>query len=218
MNREEFVDRLLLAYAAGGLAAPEALVAAALLALNARARARVAQFEALGGRVIEEEKPVDLREACFRSVMDRIEGRAPAPPPAAAPVRAAPEMPEPLRTLLCACAAFDTGCWSPGEGIEHMELRPRGGGAGRLFLMRMPPGARAEPHRHLAPEVTLVLEGGYTDEFGRYGRGDISVIADPRAAHGPVAGPGGCLCLVLRQGLAQAVRARRRFFFFIARG
>lgn len=216
MNREEFIDDLLLSYAAGGLAAPEALVAAALLALNARARARVAQFEALGGRVIEEERPADLREACFRSVMDRIDGPAPAPRPPSAPMAAG--MPEPLRSLLRTCAVIEAGSWAYGGGIERMDLRSFPASGRQLFLMRMAPGARAEPHRHLAPEVTLVLEGGYADEFGRYGKGDISVIADPRAAHGPVAGPQGCLCLVLRQGPTQAARARRWFFFFITRG
>jgi putative transcriptional regulator len=221
MIHDPFIEGLLLSYAAGNLGTHESLVVATWMALNGTARRRVAAFEALGGRALDEENPADLCGGCLETVLARID--APASlnidaPPAPRSARPAPghsDIPAPLSSLLSRCGEADVGCWSEEAGVQRMVVRigapaPRGvfpAPAPRdMFLMKIAPGCAAPAHRHAEPEITLVLEGSYTDAFGSYRKGDICVISDPAAVHSPVAGGEGCLCLVLCCG--EAPRAR----------
>lgn len=46
--------------------------------------------------------------------------------------------------------------------------------------------------------MLMVLDGIFSDEFGRYGRGDVAAL-DDMVGHHPVAGRGrDCLCLVVQ--------------------
>lgn len=50
-------------------------------------------------------------------------------------------------------------------------------------------------HGHKGREMTLVLQGAFSDADGRYGRGDVE-IADDAVQHTPVAEAGqDCICL-----------------------
>jgi putative transcriptional regulator len=223
MTRDEFLDGLLLAYAAGNLGTHESLVVATLLALNENARQKVARYEALGGRVLEEESPVVMQGACLDRLMQRIETSASAHCPPAPPRHA--DIPDPLFSLLCACDAGGAGVWRRDGVVERMALRvapaertaARASPARRhLFLMKIPPHRAVAAHRHSGVEVTLVLEGDYSDAFGHYKKGDIAVIDGPQLVHTPVAGARGCLCLVLTHGPLRFVtpvgRALAAFF------
>jgi putative transcriptional regulator len=73
----------------------------------------------------------------------------------------------------------------------------------RLSLMRIAPGRTIPRHTHRGDELVLVLDGGYHDEFGHYGRGDVEA-ADASVEHHPVADPGrDCIGLVVDQGPAR---------------
>ena len=55
-------------------------------------------------------------------------------------------------------------------------------------------------HTHASSELTLVLAGGFTDQFGHFLRGDLAE-ADASVEHRPVADPGeDCLCLAVTDG------------------
>lgn len=56
----------------------------------------------------------------------------------------------------------------------------------RAVLYRIRAGRKLPQHSHEGAEVTLVLQGGFTDETGHYRRGDM-VIADEHLDHVPVA-------------------------------
>lgn len=62
-------------------------------------------------------------------------------------------------------------------------------------LMYMKPGSRAPLHTHRGTEVTLVLDGSFHDELGRYGPGDF-LLRDGRHQHTP-ASDEGCLCFAV---------------------
>ena len=71
--------------------------------------------------------------------------------------------------------------------------------AGRtdLVLLRIDPQKPMPVHTHRGREHTLVLAGGFTDEFGHFLRGDFS-STDPTVTHRPVADPGEpCICLAI---------------------
>jgi len=67
-----------------------------------------------------------------------------------------------------------------------------------LTLIRMEPGRGYPRHRHRSDEEVLVLQGGYEDELGSYGRGQLVRYA-PGTEHGPRATgePGGEPCVLL---------------------
>jgi putative transcriptional regulator len=55
-------------------------------------------------------------------------------------------------------------------------------------------------HAHHGTELTMVIEGAFADETGRYGAGDLAEV-EAEVNHRPVAeGPMDCICLVAEQG------------------
>lgn len=64
-------------------------------------------------------------------------------------------------------------------------------------LLKIASGTAMPSHTHLGTELTLVLAGGFSDESGQYGEGDVAE-ADDSVTHRPVADPGeDCICLAV---------------------
>lgn len=64
-------------------------------------------------------------------------------------------------------------------------------------LLWIKAGRRMPSHSHDGSEITLVLQGAFSDGSGRYARGDIA-IADHEVDHRPVAEEGeDCICLAV---------------------
>jgi putative transcriptional regulator len=82
---------------------------------------------------------------------------------------------------------------SLGMGVRQSILSHDEGGSVRLLYI---PGGQAVPdHGHNGLELTLVLQGAFRDETGRFGVGDLEV-ADDDLEHTPVAEDGvACICL-----------------------
>ncbi|HBH26308.1 MAG TPA: hypothetical protein DDX54_02775 [Rhodospirillaceae bacterium] len=72
----------------------------------------------------------------------------------------------------------------------------------RLRLFRLAPGFTIPTHAHGGgEEVTLVLQGAFSDESGRYAAGDLFVMDDEDTTHTPRAClREGCTCLTLTRG------------------
>ncbi|MFN3911594.1 cupin domain-containing protein, partial [Hyphomonas sp.] len=67
-------------------------------------------------------------------------------------------------------------------------------------LYRISPGARIPRHAHAGNEYTLVVAGGFSDERGSYGPGEV-VINGPNDLHQPVGDEGEvCYALAVRDG------------------
>ena len=82
------------------------------------------------------------------------------------------------------------------RGLEEVEIGPRQGPI-RARMMRIAPGGAMPRHTHGGREMLIVLDGGYTDEIGDYGVGDVAA-ADGTLIHKPVADPlEGCLCFAV---------------------
>jgi len=73
------------------------------------------------------------------------------------------------------------------------------GGAAPLSLLRIARGSQVPVHKHAGTEMTLILQGAYSDCFGRYGAGDL-LINDENHQHAPMASADEeCICLVAEQ-------------------
>lgn len=195
-------DAVLLAYGAGSLGSGLSLVVAGHLAVCAYCRDRVTEVEAMGGALLEDVTPAALDDGALDAMLARLDTVGPAPRPA--PIAAALpkalgldhiKIPPALRQRL---AEMPSARWSPLlPGVRQLVLDPqqgRQGGSARL--LRVAPGRRMPDHAHTGLEMTLVLSGGYSDNLGQYGPGDVAE-QDRDQDHVPVADPGeDCICLI----------------------
>jgi putative transcriptional regulator len=87
---------------------------------------------------------------------------------------------------------------APGLSMRPIELS--GSGTARAFLLRSAPGTRMLEHTHTGTELTLVLEGSFSHQGGRFGPGDFD-YGDDEIDHRPLVGDEGpCVCLVAMTG------------------
>jgi len=179
-------EHILAAYAAGALDYPFALVVATHLSLCDECRAACEAHEAVGGALVESSPPEAVSSACKADLMAMLD---------------APHAPEPVYRR--------SGVY-PGPVMEALKGRPPrwkrlGGGVrqtilgagptGSVRLLYIPAGQAVPDHGHNGLEMTLVLQGSFEDETGRFGVGDVE-MADEELEHTPIAGQGAdCICL-----------------------
>ena len=189
--KHHLTDALLMGYAAGTL--PEAfnLVVATHVSMCDSCRAALAEYDAVGGEVMLGSDPVAVTEGSFAATLALIDN---APPVDRRAARNWPNavFPAPLREYVNGDA--DRVKWRRiGGGVQQMVLPTSGGATARL--LRIPAGMAVPDHGHRGLELTLVLQGAFTDETDRFGAGDVEV-ADEELNHTPVAEPGeDCICL-----------------------
>lgn len=179
-------DRLMLAYASGNLPHAFALVIAAHVSLCAECRAAMEAHCAVGGALLDEVPGMPVSDGLRGDLLARLDDRADDTPVH----RRAGPLPGPVMTQLQGRAPR----WrSVGGGVRQCVLSADRTGSARLLSI---PAGRAVPdHSHGGLELTLVLQGAFADETGRFARGDLEV-ADDDLEHKPVAEAGQtCICL-----------------------
>lgn len=188
-------EELLLDHAAGALAEAPALLVATHLALCPRCRAETAALEALGADFLESAPAEPVAESLLERTLACLDGREPPPAAPAGPVWP----PRPLRDYLP--GGLDALPWRRRmSGVWSCSV-PGVGRGGKVEMLRIAPGRAVPPHTHRGSELTLVLEGGYTDELGSFARGDVCV-ADESVRHRPQADQGpDCICLTVVDGV-----------------
>lgn len=179
-------DHLLLSYASGSLPQPFALVVAAHVSMCDECRARLEAHESVGGVVLEDSDQIIMsdaaRDALFARLDDAVETR---------PVyERSGIFPSPVMQAL---NGLPPKWKSLGMGTRQSILEESPEGSVRLLYI--PPGQAVPDHGHNGLELTMVLQGAFSDETGRYGAGDVEV-ADADLEHTPVAEEGEpCICL-----------------------
>ncbi|MBR9650004.1 ChrR family anti-sigma-E factor [Thalassovita aquimarina] len=181
-------DAMLAAYAAGNLPYAFAVAVASHVSLCAQCRAALEAHQAVGGAVLEETGAVAVSSTLKDNILAQLD---------------APFTPEPV---------YERNGIYPGPVMEALKGRaPRwkklGMGVrqdimsadanGSVRLLYIPPGQAVPNHSHNGLELTLVLQGSFSDETGRFGVGDLE-IADEELEHTPVADEGeACICLAV---------------------
>jgi len=199
-------DETLLRYAAGTLATGPRIVVEAHLSGCPVCRARVREFEALGGAVLEESEPSRLSANALANVLSRID---------------AGEMSEPVRSdmpvhidgvrLPDSLRGCDIGRWRwIGPGMRMSRIGVPGDPDANLILLKVGPGRALPDHGHVGAEFTHIVSGSYTDRLGQFGPGDLAEV-DEDVEHQPIVDPDeDCICLAAMEG-------RMRFNGFIGR-
>lgn len=190
--KHHLTDDLLMAYAAGTL--PEAfdLMVATHLSLCDHCRARAESFDAVGGHVLEDQSDsISMSDASLAATMALIAQGAPTPKPAKPGCAV---LPTPLQDYVG--GTVDDIQWkSIGMGVKQAILPTSKDATARLLFI--PAGVAVPDHGHHGTELTMVLQGAFSDEVDRFARGDVE-IADEDLEHTPVADMSeDCICLAV---------------------
>lgn len=179
-------DDLLADYADGRLAQAFAVVVAAHISICDECRARVEAADTLGGLLLQDTDGVALASDSRDRVMAALDQSVHDPVPIgpsgifpAAVMQVLDGNPPRWRML--------------GGGIRQQILIDDRQAS--LRLLYIPPGRAVPEHGHQGMEMTLVLQGSFSDSAGRFGRGDVELAHD-EVNHQPIADPGeACICL-----------------------
>jgi putative transcriptional regulator len=190
-------DETLMRYAAGTLASAPAIVVRAHLARCSACRARVGEYEALGGALLEETEATQMSATALSAVLatlDDEDAAAIAPPPLAPVEIEGIRLPDALR-------GCDIGRWRwIGPGMKMSRIGVPQDPDANLILLKVAPGRALPDHGHVGTEFTYIVSGSYTDRFGTFGPGDLAEM-DEDVEHRPVVDNGAdCICLAAMEG------------------
>ncbi len=194
--RHTVSDERLLAYAAGALSAPEAVVVAAHLSFRPRTAAFARRLQAVGGHMLREIQPEPMGEHALAQVLARTEIDAGLTEPPL-PLNDMSQLPELLRRL-------PLGPWRwMGPGVRVRDVHGPRDGDCRVILLEIKPGCTTPRHTHGGVELTCVLTGAYATETDRFDVGDLEE-ADHQTLHQPrVVSDEPCLCVAALDGQIQ---------------
>lgn len=191
LRRQPSEERLL-AFAAGTLSFPEAVVVAAHLSLRPATRPWADLGAAVGGVLLDDQAPEALSSQARRQVMARLD--AVEPEAKRRPASADPVLPAPLDR-------FALGPWRwLGPGVHVRDVLGTRQGDCRVILLKIASGQSAPRHTHGGVELTCVIDGAYATQDGVFSRGDFEE-ADPSVTHQPkVVSKEPCLCVAALDG------------------
>lgn len=204
MGRSDFrthSEELYAAYTSGRLDPGFVLLLETQAALRPRLQDELDRTDVIGGALLEMENSAPMGFGALDRAMTALDDET-------APVRKAASaatanlkelirLPSPLQDFALDAAGNKGWQWA-GKGLKILNLDV--GGATEVELLRIEPGCGAPRHSHRGNEFTLVVSGGFSDERGSYGPGDVS-IAGPEDTHQPIADDDGvCFALAVRDG------------------
>lgn len=179
-------EPMIAAYAAGNLPKPFAMVVASHVSLCTQCRAAVEAHQAVGGVVLDETETVEISDTLKFDILSMLDR---------------PFTPEPVfeksgiypAPIVEALKGKSPKWKSLGMGVKQHILSEGDEGSARLLFI--PPGQAVPDHSHNGLELTLVLQGSFSDEEGQFDIGDVE-IGDEDLEHTPIAGAGDpCICL-----------------------
>jgi putative transcriptional regulator len=190
-------DETLMRMAAGALGAGPALVVSVHLEGCAVCRDRMANFEAIGGAILDEIPAAPLAADLFGRTMERLEIAQ----PVQAEILVARKRPALGIELPRAMRDCEVGPWKwLGPGFRWSKVRIAGSPDAKVMLLKGRAGLHLPAHGHTGLEFMQVLSGSLSDERGQYFAGDLDEAGDD-VDHRPVVGQeSDCICLAALEG------------------
>lgn len=194
-------DELLTAYTAGSLQLSHALCISTHIEHCKQCQSNMHRLNALGGNLFEKLEPevacTDLKD----SVMAMLD-QAPEPAiekPAA--VQDDSHIPRSLRQFIP--RNYDELEWKKlSPSIKTVPLCTDENGA-QVSLLKIKPGGKVGHHSHMGDEITIILEGSFSDEQGIYRKGDFMMHGSDHK-HKPIATKDAeCICLIVQDAPIQ---------------
>ena len=198
--RHHLSEELLLDYSSGALSEAWSIAVAAHLSKCSHCRASHAKLEEIGGSLLTDSTPEELSDDIFSNVLERLDevgasvgneirknsgwASSYGIPSVVADYLAADTKKLPWMNL--------------GLGVSQVVLKTKDKSA-TARLLKIPAGKKVPHHSHNGRELTVIFSGGFTDETGSYGPGDIQEIHG-NAEHQPWVRDGeDCICLAVTE-------------------
>lgn len=192
-DSSDALEMLLSQYVAGSLPVPVLAMVKAHLEMRKESLAIVSGMEGAAGSEIERLGPLPLanRDSVFDAIVS-------SPPPERASGATKRRNCRIFPESLCDFVGFtaDEVPWRTKlPGFREYTIGQWDGFDAKLLWIR--PGRAVPAHTHEGSELTLVLNGGFSDDNCHYDRGDIAA-ADESVDHRPVADAGEpCICMAI---------------------
>jgi putative transcriptional regulator len=166
---------------------------AAHLEWCAECRAEVAKAESVGGNLLATLPQEKMSDYALIHIWNSIDNTPRVEQPIKPDSRNG--LPSVLSTLLP--ADLQEIKWNTlAFGIKQHKLPEIDSGAGTIRLLQIEQGISIPHHTHMGTELTLILQGSYSDETGKYQCGDLS-DADDSIKHSPIVdSEQPCICLI----------------------
>ena len=187
--RHHLTPELMMAYSAGTLPEAFALVVATHVSMCDTCRAELDSFDAVGGCIVEQGETAERSADSLQATLALIAQGNGTPE---APRISDGTLPSPLQDYVG--GDLSAIKWRPiGMGVKQAILPTSKDATARLLYI--PAGCAVPDHGHNGTELTLVLQGAFSDEEDRFARGDVEV-ANEDLEHTPIADVGmDCICL-----------------------
>ncbi len=184
-------DTVLAAYSAGTLEEAFSLIVASHVSICDDCRAALAGYDAVGGAVLDGMESAEVSDDALAATMALIDAIE---PPVAKSRKSTSIFPAPLEDYVG--GGPDKVRWKRlGGGVKQAILPCSGAATARLLYI--PAGVAVPDHSHNGMELTMVLQGAFSDEIDRFSRGDVE-LGDEDLTHTPVADAGeDCICLAV---------------------
>ena len=196
----------LLEFAASSLPAAQSVVVSTHLQFCSECRQRLAQLESLGATMFEDAQPIDINPSVFDNVLARLDEVQEVH---AANDANASTMSWTVKQIRK--GNLDELDWK--KVTRSLRIADLGEieGAAEFSLYHIAEGGRIPQHNHSGTEMTLVLQGGFSDESGSYHAGDF-IIRGAGDIHAPTALPGSdCICLAVLEAPLRFTRWHHRW-------
>lgn len=201
-RQNDMVSGLLAEYALGGLTLPVSVLVESHLELSPRSQSWMRDLDMMRKVVSKPDAPAEPhvfdqvdpvpfanRDAALKSVFSAIEIEE-----SSKDDRFKAGMPKALEDFL-GMAVADVPWKKVMPGLAEYKI-PDVDGC-EVSLLRIDGGKAMPVHTHHGSEITLVLQGAFSDQNGTYGVGNIA-YADDEINHKPVAEPGeACICFAV---------------------
>ena len=188
-------DRLL-EHATGALDSGARLVIATHLRACAACAAKIRLAEAVGGVLMDELSPVELRSDALAHALARLERPG---TPLTGDAGAGVQHPDWISVpSIVLDAARRRRRWAA-PGVWVAPVTGVASGA-RTYLLRVGPGMSVPRHTHRGAELVCVLKGAFADGDTVHGPGDFAE-SDETVDHKPmITHDGECICLIFADG------------------
>ena len=192
MTKHHPSNDFLMEHAAGSLPVAQAACVSAHLSYCERCRRTDGQLQTVGGAMLERLDPVSVSESLLDTVLARLEDPAPLAYAGQTEVSALPGLLQRLTNK-----DFSQLVWKRVTRALSISYLSTGDTSHEFALLRIAAGGRIPEHTHGGKEMTLVLEGGFSDGRDSYHPGDF-IYRSSEDTHAPVALDGeDCICLTV---------------------
>lgn len=200
MIKHHLHEEILMSYAAGSSSSSVSLIVASHITICSKCRNAVSTYEDIGGKVLDESSPIDVNTNTLNNLLNKIDDEV-IEKDTLTINKIFKNIPVVLHKMLPEGQSL-TDSWKKGlGGIKYFDINLTDSSKkSHARMLSIPPGKKLPNHGHEAQELTLVLEGGFSDENGHYNAGDVA-IEDENNIHTPIADSNeGCVCLVVYEG------------------